>query len=181
MRRAPPFIHMDRSSSLSNACIVPTYAQTDYTSSGEVSFSFEALEVGKDRKKKPNTVIVQLRLVFPFYTSSSKRMMVRAGIHVLHVSHVYGRTNRYRTTNFNLPFLPHHSNHHLPPLFPRGSRRPHVAPHPDQDTRQDVGVAPPGAHSHSRCSSQKHPKCFLEQQQLLPFEGEHVIYFCKSV
>ena len=51
MRRAPPFIHIDRSSSLLNACIVPTYAQTGYTSSGEVSFSFDALEVGKDRKR----------------------------------------------------------------------------------------------------------------------------------
>jgi hypothetical protein len=45
-------IHSYRLSSSLNACIVPTYAQTDYTSSGEVSFSFEALVVCKDHKKK---------------------------------------------------------------------------------------------------------------------------------
>ncbi len=35
-----------------------------------------------------------------------KQMTVRAGIHVSHVSHVYGRTIGHRTTNCNLPSSP---------------------------------------------------------------------------
>jgi len=46
-------------------------------------------------------------------------MTVRASIHVLHVSRVYGRTIGHRTTNCNLPFSSHHSTPTLPPPLPR--------------------------------------------------------------
>jgi len=58
----------------------------------------------------------------------SKRMMVCASIHVLHVSHVYGRTIGHRTTNCNLPFSPHHSTPTPPPRLPRSSWGSHVVP-----------------------------------------------------
>ncbi len=81
----------------------------------------------------------------------SKRMTVRAGIHVFHVSRVYGRTIGHRTTNFNLPPSPRHSTPTPPTRLPRPSRRSNVVPPPGKNNRPHVGMAPPGASS--RCSS----------------------------
>ena len=90
-------------------------------------------------------------------------MTVRAGIHVLHVSRVYGRTIGHRATNCNLPFSQHHSTPTLPPRQPRPSRRSHVVPLLGQDNHSDVGMATPGASS--QCSFQQKIQVFHETEE----------------
>ncbi len=85
--------------------------------------------------------------------SGPKRMMARAGMHLLSVSRMHGRTIGHRARNFNSPFTPHHSHRDPPPRLPHPFRRPHVALHLGQDTPQDVSMPLPGASL--RCSSQE--------------------------
>ena len=84
-------------------------------------------------------------------------MTARAGIHVLHVSRVYGRTIGHRATNCNSPFIQHHSTPDLPPRLPRRSRKSHVVP------RQLRG--------HPRDARPKRFKCFKKPKKKMASES----------
>jgi hypothetical protein len=84
-------------------------------------------------------------------------MTARAGIHVLHVSRVYGQTIGHRATNCNSPFIQHHSTPDLPPRLPRPSQKSHVVP------RQLRG--------HPRDARPKRFKCFKKPKKKMVSEA----------